>query len=371
MEGYAVTVDLDERGALTSAMQREITAGGWTIAGPRAYPRLFGLNLPERRVTADHVRQATLALRAINAMAGGKSAEAETGVRVSAFLVRDPDWDEDDEDDEDDRLCYFVLPDEAAPICAEGPGAEPEAALAGWDDHDRMEEAEEARHARFVAWLPTALQTVRTVDLENARHWTDYLVGMGVPAGAVTEHDLRLFLYDLYVRKSGATKTAIRRMPQLMPWIFRFLEEEEGIRCPFADAVLEELREVEQRSRGAEQQLEETLVALSYEVYDDLDARVMLHKRDAGDCVGWPDMMNAEIAILDRELQRRWLLWHDEEVRRGTTDFLDLELALLTRQNEWENTPHPAHGGKTPADVIRAYVSSREYLGTDWKELVD
>jgi hypothetical protein len=355
--GYGLTVDFDRRNELTAVMQREITAAGWPVAGPRAYPRLFALNTDENRVTAAHVRQATLALRAMNALANDGDPEEETGVVVSLFPLPGELLDEGLEDD-DDRLHWFNLPDKAAPICAEGPGARPEAALAGWDARDQLEAAEEARHARFVAWLPTAIQTVREVDLQNARHWTDFLVGMGVPAGALTEHDLRLFLYDLYVRKSGATKTAIRRMPQLMPWIFRFLEEEEGIRCPFADAVLEELREIEERGRREGEELEETLAALSNDVYDDLESRMMLHQRDEADCVGWPDGMSPEVAILDRELQRRWLLWYDEEVRGGTTNFLDLEAALIARQVQWENTLHPALDHRTPADVIRTYVSS-------------
>jgi hypothetical protein len=370
LQGYGITVDFDRRSELTAVMQREITAAGWPVAGPRAYPRLFALNTDENRVTAAHVRQATLALRAMIVLARGGDPEEETGVGVSVFPLPGELLEEDVEDDED-RLGWFTLPDEAAPICVEGPGAQPEAALAGWDHHDRVEAAEEARHARFVAWLPTATHTVHEVDLQNARYWTDFLVGLGVPASALTEHDLRLFLYDLYVRKSGATKTAIRRMPQLMPWIFRFLEEEEGIHCPFAPAVMEELWEIEERGRRNGEQLEETLAAMSHDVYDDLESRMMLHKRDPDECAGWPDLMSPEVAILDRELQRRWLLWYDEEVRGGTTDFYDLEEVLTDRQVQWENTLHPALDGRTPADVIHAWVSSEASPGMGSAALVD
>ena len=379
MQGYALSVDFDRRDALTTFMQREITAAGWPVAGPRAYPRLFALNTDENRVTAAHVRQATLAVRAITVLAAGGDPQEETGVGVSVFplpgeLLEEYDGEDEDDDgewdDEEDGLGYFRLPDAAAPICPEGPGADPAAAVRA-ADHERMKAAEEERHARLEAWLPTAIQTVRKVDLENARHWTDHLVGMAIPAGAFTEHDLRLFLYDLYVRKSRASKTAIRRMPQLLPWIFRFLEEEEGIRYPFAETVLDELREIVVRGEADGKPLEETLNALSYEVYDDLDARVMLHTRGSLDgSVGWPDMMNLEVAELDRELQRRWLLWYDEAVRQGTVDFADLEEALVARQIQWENTPHPAHDGQTPADVVRAYTSSQAYLGRDGREMV-
>lgn len=187
---------------------------------------------------------------------------------------------------------------------------------------------------------------------------------MAVPAGAVTEYDLRLFIYSLYVRKSGAMKTAMRKMPQLLPWIFRFLEEEEGIRYPFAEMVLEELRVIEFVGEQQGWPLEKTLAAMSHEMYVDLDRRAMLHIRDPAECTaGWPGMMNLEVAELDRELQRRWLLWYDELVRAGTTDFDDLGWALQERQMVWENTPHPRYEGRTPADVVRAYVESEQREG--------
>ncbi len=378
MLGYGLTVDFDRRDALTAVMQREITAAGWPVAGPRAYPRLFALNTDEGRVTAAHVRNATLALRGLNVFAADGDPEAAVGVQVLLFplpgeLLDDDGFTEDDfDDDADDRPLTFRLPDAAAPICPEGPGADPAAALRGWDDRAALEAAEEGRHARFQAWLPTALQTVREVDRQNARHWTDHLVGTGVPAGALTEYDLRLFIYDLYVRKSGATKTAIRRMPQLLPWIVRFLEEEEGIRYPFAGSVLAELRDNELRGREAGIELEEMLAELGGDLYDDLNARAMLHRREElGGVVQWPGMMNGDVAQLDRELQRRWLLWYDEAVRQGTDDFDALEAALVARQVEWENTPHPAYEGRTPAEVVRAWTSSEPYLGTDQRALME
>jgi len=377
MLGYGLTVDFDRRDALTPVMRREITAAGWPVAGPRAYPRLFALNTEEGRVTAAHVRNATLALRGLNVFAADGDPEAAVGVQVLLFplpgeVLDDDGFAADDFEEEDGRSPTFRLPDAAAPVCPEGPGADPGAALRGGDDHAALKAAEEERHARFQAWLPTALQTVREVDRQNARHWTDHLVGMGVPAEAFTEYDLRLFIYDLYVRKSGATKTAIRTMPQLLPWIFRFLEEEEGIWYPFAESVLEELRDNERRGREAGMELEETLAELGDDLYDDLDARAMLHRREElGGVVQWPAMMNAEVAELDRELQRRWLLWYDEAVRQGTDDFDDLEAELVARQVEWENTPHPAYGGRPPAEVVRAWTSSEPYLGMDQRALME
>lgn len=106
MQGYSITVDFDRRAPLTTAMLREITAGGWAIAGPRAHPRIFGLNLPDG-VQAEHVRNATLCLRAVSAYARGDDPHGETGVLISFLpLPFDRDEDEDgfehDFDDDDD-----------------------------------------------------------------------------------------------------------------------------------------------------------------------------------------------------------------------------------------------------------------------------
>lgn len=371
MEGYSLTVDLDRKDALSRAMQREIVAGGWTIAGPRAYPRLFGMNTAGRSVTAEHVRQATLCLRAVNAHARGLDAGAETGVRVAPLPGLVAGWVDDE--DEDDRLGYFIFPEQAGPICAEGPGADPEGALLGWDGHAAMRAAEEERLARLEAWLRDgpASGAVTEADLENARAFSDHLVTMGVPAGALTEHDLRLFLYDIYSRKCRPSPEAVQAIRGSLPLVFRFLEEQEGIRYPFAAGVLAELDEVARRSEEDGSPLFTTLEALGYEVYDDLELRVMAHDRMAlGGRVHWPDLMSPDVAMLDRELQRRWLLWYDEAVREGITELGELEEVLTARQLAWENTPHRAHEGRTPAEVVNAYLRSEEYLGKGRKERV-
>lgn len=357
MQGYSLTVDFDQRGPLSNAMLKEITAAGWTIAGPRAYPRLVGLNVEEGGVTEEHVRLATLCLRAVNALARGADPLEETDMGVSPLpFFWDEDEDEDDEE-EDEELAYFIFPDRASLMCPAGTGANPEAPLRAWDDYEAIQAAEHERLARLEAWLPVHLQNVGKPQLENARIWCEHWGAMGVPAGAVTEYDLRQFIYDLYVRKFEPSGRAIEALRTSLIPIFRFLEEE-GIHYPFGQAVLDELREVERRAEEDGMALHDALVALSFELYDDLDARVMLHRREPAEgCAEWPDLMNAAVAQLDHELQRRWLLWYDELVRQGMTDFDELEAGLLERQIAWEGTPHPRHDGQTPAEVIRAYVA--------------
>ncbi|HEX2080656.1 MAG TPA: SEC-C domain-containing protein [Longimicrobium sp.] len=345
--GYAITVDFDHRRVLTRAMQREIAAAGWPVAGPGAYPRLFGMGLPGRRIRAYEVRLATRALRAVTAFARGGDPLAETGMRVTPW---------DPEAEEESRLDWFHVPDEATPIRAEGPRADPVCSHL-WDtDEQRAERmaAEQARMDRFAAWLRE--QGVpgeeMEADLANADAWRWFLAGVGA-AGAATEFDLRLFLYDLYLRKTDPAPEVVHALPRSMRRIVRWLEEREGIRYPFAAGVLDELDRVAARGRELGEGLEETLRLLSYDIYDYLDVRAMICSSDLpGVPGGWPDLMKMEVAQLREELQRRWLLWYDELVRGGMTDYGELEEALIARQRQWENTPHPRVGGRTPAEVV-------------------
>jgi hypothetical protein len=291
-------------------------------------------------VTAEHVARAALALRVATMVAREEDPEPETGVRVS-WLVPPPLW---------------PLPEEASPICAEGPGADPERALAEAGTADGPAREEDERLARFTAWLPK--HPTREEDLLNARAWRDFLVAQGVPAGAATEYDLRVFLYDYYPLAAAAPEVAAQLLPQSLDQVFRFLAESEGIRYPFAHHVLSELEDVEAET-GAP--LDEVLREARHEVYDDLFARSLLHDPDLSDEVAWPVHMDSqEILLLRREIQRRWLLWYDELARGGTTDFEELEDVLVARQREWEAAPNAAVGGRTPDEVVRAYVAARE-----------
>jgi hypothetical protein len=348
MDGFTLTVDFDRKGELTRTMQREIAAARWPIAGSRAYPRLFAMNLPGRWIGPGEVRRATQALRAVTQLARGGGPLAETGVRVTPF---DPAADDDD----DNRLDWFDAPEEAAPIRAEGPGvAEPR--LVMWDsaeEHEARLMAEGGRLAGFAEWLRGhgVPEEEAEIDFDNAEGWRWSIAGVGFP-GAATEFDLRLFLYDIYVRKTHPTPEAVRALPRSMRRVVRWLEEREGVRYPFAAGVLDELERIVARGQEVGEPLEDTLRTLSFDVYDDLDIRGMLPSSD-----GWPDGMSLEVARLREELQRRWLLWYDELVRGGITDLGELEDELLARQHAWETTPHPKVGNRTPAQVVAEYAS--------------
>jgi SEC-C motif len=364
MRGFSISVDLDARNELSPTMAREVTAAGWPVAGPRAYPRIFALKAPEGRVTSEHVRLATRALSAINALAAGQDPAEAAGVPVGALPfpfgdegVLDEDFLNDFLDEEDDDPAGgFQAPDAAGPILPVGPGADPRSALRGSrTEMEAIAAAEAERLPRLEAWLHTRLQNVRKSDLENARIWCEHLQGMALPAGAVTEYDLRCFLYDFYLRKHEPSKRAVNTLRTSLLFIFRFLEESEGIRYPFAEAVLDELRRIEEHAGAGGVRLYDALTRLAFRLHDDLYVRVMLFERDGeAGTTEWPTMMSPPVAKLEYELQRRWLLWYDELVGTGVTELDELEAALLARQAAWENEPHPDLDGQTPAEVVEA-----------------
>ncbi|HEU4455626.1 MAG TPA: SEC-C domain-containing protein [Longimicrobium sp.] len=345
MRGCSLTVGLDPRGELTAAMRREVGAARWEVAGPEAYPRIFGMRLPEWRVTAEHVERVARALRAATLASRGTDPGPETGVRVEPLEAEEP-------------CILWPIPLEALPITAEGPGADPTAAITGWDDPETVARGEEARLRRLEDWLAVSDEVSpeeMAADAANARHWMEFLCLHAVPAGAVTEYDLRLFLYDYYPDEAEAPSEVSDALTRGMRRVFRFLEEREGIHCPFAERVLGELDDLAADAAEDGETVEAVLSHGSVHVYEDLDYRAMIYEADIpGTEDGWPTWMDDRVVALEHELTRRWLLWYDEAVRGGTTGVEELRDVLLPRQRAWENTPHPAFDGRTPVDVVRA-----------------
>ncbi|MDB4950891.1 MAG: hypothetical protein JWM27_3540 [Gemmatimonadetes bacterium] len=352
MRGFTLTVTFDPKAELERSMQREVAKAGWRVASANAYPRLYGIKLPERRVTDAHVRVATRALGAVTLAAAGVDPES-LGVRVSVMDA--PEGDDECEPMEPPR-----------PVLAEGPGADPLAALrdaeAGSDD---LEEMEQARFQRLQGWLMEQglPKSVLATAVRNANDWGTFCVYHAIPAGAVTEYDLRLFLYRFFPLAVESTKAATRDLPRSMELVLRFLEAEEGIRYPFGDAVLAELREHADQAKVDGTTLDKVLSGLAESFWDDQDSRGLLPAPELRDVPGgWAAGMKV-LPGLRRELHRRWLLWYDEEVRNGATDYEALYVALVQRQRAWENAPHPDYGGRTPVQVIRETLERGEGAG--------
>ena len=359
MKGWTLTVSVQRRSTLSRAMQREIAAAGWEVAGANAYPMLYGLRLPGFRVAAEHVRTMTAALAAVVVLAGGGEAPQlageimrRTGLQAGRFRG------------EDDLSPWPEL-EEAHAIGPVGPNADPEAALRHvWSNdmaaYARLGEAEMDRVRRFEGWLAGQglSEAAQRRHLRNVRVWSEYLAGMEVTAPAATEYDLRSYLYDWFPREESVPHDVERALPESLRVFFRWLQAEEGIGYPWADAVLNEFPEVA-RERGEAPEgrfWDDDVQDWRGALWQDLDARAMLHDRELpGTEAGWPATMNTDIALLHAELQRRWLLWYDEAVSGGVTDLDLLYDTLAQRQRGWENTPHPEVGGRTPRQVVAEY----------------
>ncbi|HEX6749228.1 MAG TPA: SEC-C domain-containing protein [Longimicrobium sp.] len=362
MRGYALTVGFERRSRLPRPMQREVASAGWEIAGDAAYPMLYGLRLPGFRVTAEHVRLMTGGLAAVAFDVGGAELPATVREILDRMVIRV-------EREDEDELPWAEL-EEAHVIGPTGPNADPGAVLpyvwaADMNEYERLQSAELERAGRFEGWLRERglSKAAQRRHLRNARTWCEYLAGMAVPAQAATEIDLRNYLYDWFPRKEALPKDVERVIDQSLLVFFGWLEAEEGIGYPWAAAVLHEFGRVSgERGPAPEGAYWEAEVREWRGMFfGDLDDRMMLPDRDLpGTEHGWPAMMNAEIAHLHNELQRRWLIWYDEAVRGGVTDLEELYVTLALRQRGWENTPHPQVGGRTPRQVVAAYEQEQE-----------
>jgi hypothetical protein len=286
-------------------------------------------------------------LRAVTLVAADKDPEPATGLQVTIQRAQRTPW---------------PLPEVAEPALAEGPGADPGAALEGWRyEPGRIHALEDERFTRFQHWLggQDLSKAARAAAVRNGRCWGNYLVVCDLPAGAVTEYDLRMFVYGFYPLVAKTTETAARDLPRSIALLFQFLEAEEGIRYPFAARVAGELADIAERAGTSKIALRKALRSTTLLLADDLELRLLTpdHELPESTTGFWPQGTVADpwIGRLREELKRRWLIWHDEEVRAGNTAFESLWGALEARQRAWEDAPHPALDGKTPRDAVDEY----------------
>jgi len=241
------------------------------------------------------------------------------------------------------------------PGCAEGPGAEPEAAIEGETaPHPDFEVLRD-----FKRWLGAHRLSNATVDkhTRNAASFLAYMHGVAeVPLRAIHEFDLRDFLFDWIHRRSGLPATVARAAPASLGKLFRFLGEARGIELPRSAIVLGEKEWFAIRAAtcpGGPFWDENTQVWIG-ELTRDLHARVMLPSEELGEDDAWGERMGPVEWRLHRELRRRWLLWRDELVHQGVTVHDALRAELEDRQRAWEAAPNERADGRTPTEAVRA-----------------
>ena len=162
-------------------------------------------------------------------------------------------------------------------------------------------------------------------------------------------------------------------MPVSLGRFFAWLAEEERIECPWAREVLTEREQYEVRYYDCPggPWWEEDVGDWSAEAWQDLDRRVFLYDAGLGASGEWGEegpfgrVMGPTEARLEHELERRWLLWRDEEIRAGLTEPDPLRAALIRRQRAWEASPHPGLDGLTPVKAIGCEREERQARAGD------
>jgi hypothetical protein len=347
MVGWELVVDFDRPGELTRRMRREVADAGWEVAGPDAYPCLWGIRLPGHRITPDHVRLMTTALRAVTR-------------QVAAERGESPSWDDDVEVEIHYERPPSPFPRLAAahPITGEGRNADPRAALALFDaDRDALLTAEAERAGRFERWLEAQpfTKAARRRHLRNARELTEYLALQLVTTPGCTEFDLRHYLYLWLPRHIRLPRDVGRSIPQSLRTWFDWLSAHEEIACPWAAGVLDEIPAVLARA-GLDADgawWDEPGAEWPGAFWTDANLRGFVPDRELPGTGGWPVMMSGDVAVARETLNRQWLLWYDELVRAGLTELDLLWQALARRQHAWEKQPLAELGGRTPRDVVR------------------
>lgn len=363
LRGSIVSLDFQPRTGVPEAMYREIRKAGWEVAGPLAYPALTVINSPGGGIGAAEAEDLTVLLRAVPRFVEeydelfpdepGEPPEwrdPESGAVLRPLLLMP----------EEEEESLWEPPFRLRTGCAEGPGADPSAAVAAPEDPDAFAEVEEGVVERFGAWLAREERFSRaTVEKHtiNAGLFVEYLARwQGISLRSVTEYDLRTFLYDWYPRKVADSRTRALSVPTSLRRFFAFLEQAGGISCPWADEILRDKGTFEIRLDEFPGGFwwDEEVREWQGEFYEDLAERVFLPEPGLAGGGAWGGAMGPTEALLHRELQRRWLLWRDEVIRGGATDPDEVRDALAARQRKWETSKSRALGGKTPAQAIRA-----------------
>jgi hypothetical protein len=367
---------------LGRAAVREIRSAGWEVAEANALPFLMAIETPAGGITSSRFEDLEAALLAIPRFVDSHRAvltgdevvrfplqwtdpESGTGVRYDGF---------DYEDDIGESL--WGIPSEIAPALPKGSGADPTAtitddiakvdgeygpaAIQGFID-DQMKIVE-----RFGEELSSDTgsrslsRTTVSKHFMNAELFVDFLGNsQGVPLRAVTEYDLRVFLYDWYPRKVRSSKTEARSLPVSLTRFFEYLAEFENIEYPWALPILRDVDAFMERweSFPGGHWWDSDTADWQSDLYANLSARVLLYEMgdDTDDTMDWGGA-NGTMGIVEAELaqalQRQWLLWREEEVLRGTTDPELARAAIVARQRDWERTPNALVDGLTPAEAV-------------------
>lgn len=347
------------RAELPRRMRAEIKDAGWDVAGPSAYPTLTVLNTPGGGIRQRDFEDLVAALESVPRFIATR-APIFAG---TAFGDEAMDWTDPETGTTCSLLLDEVLFDEFPPPATlqpagpEGPGATPLAAL----DEENAQRSVNRTLTRFRAWLrkplrgkpPTEVTVRRYAD--TARLFVELCAySSRMPVTAVSEFELRSFLYDWYPRKVAGSLADARRMLVGLRRFFVFLEEREAVECPWAWPILGDVEQFEVRWESFPGGFfwDEAVREWQAPYVRDLASRVLLPVSDPDDGITWGSTMGWVEYKLNREAHRLWIVRRDEAIRGGTTVPSDVLAYAAERQRAWAHTPNASCGGLTPKVAI-------------------
>ncbi len=361
MRSAVISLTFDARSDLPKPMQREVARAGWRVAGPQAYPLLWVLNTPGGGVTSALMSELAGTLQAIARFATACDGILSDPRRETGAV----DWHDAETGtvvhysgrSEEAAPSLWHVPSSLAPGLPEGPNAHAHAALDPRDDFDELTDSEEIAVAQFAQCLGESGAPANGLltDVENARLFVLAMTQFqAIPLAAVTEHDLRVFLYDWFPRKAMSARTPAMRMRGSLRRFFDFLAARNGITYPWAKPLLRDKGSFEERwdSFPGGFFWDEEVRNWQAGVYADLHARAMLPADGLADAGEWGEAMGPEEARLHALLQREWLIWRDDVIRAGTTDAHEVRAALVIRQREWELSERADLDGRSVSGVV-------------------
>jgi hypothetical protein len=380
LEGAVISLFFDPRAALPRPMQQEFSQRQWSPAGDDAYPSLSVANSPAGGISRGQVAMVTsvarvLAVLAANHEAIGRWRSTEinpdaqpmiwqddaTGLTLTCTGSRAPE-----------AVALWDSPDTLVHGWALGAAADPTAMFS----RDSLSEAElEAQFARelpridrFNAWLgsPRGARTRARAQETHARQvdfallFTEHLAfGHGVTVPAIHEFHLRHFLYSWVPEQLQHAARDIHALLLALRQYFIFLESE-GLRCAWAEAILDDRRVTDERIATALSSGAPGRAPMWWhdQLHADLRRRVMVPEPllpdDAPADGEDEDLMGIgeREALLSDALQAAHLVWRETAIAAGITAPDAVRARCAEQQRAWETTPHPVFG-KSPAAVIR------------------
>lgn len=374
MTGLTLSLLFNTRSELPKPMRAEIKQQGWDVAAPNAFPTLVVLNSPGGGIREAHFDDLIAALESVPRFVTFYQSIIDNVAPETPNLIwTDPDSDvtcrmsfadeffdydefEDDQFGDEQLAPLGVLPVPLQPSGPMGAGATPLASLAGAD----VAKSVNRTLMRYRAWLrnpvndsPPPASLVRTYA-DYARMLLERCAfASGKPVTAISEFEVREFLYDWYPRVVRDTERGALEMFTSLKTFFEFLEAREHLLCPWVWPMLSDTETFKARwtSFPGGQLGDAEIHAWQRVLMRDLAARLLILVNSPKAGIDWGSMVGDAEYILNREAHQLWITWRDEALSSGM-DSRDVLEHMLARERAWATSANVLCGGKTPAQAV-------------------